>query len=66
MDTQQEIEALKARVTELTNLLSKVITPSGEIRATQVSILPKDTSVTAASGSVRIETNLGPINVLIT
>lgn len=65
MDTQQEIEALKARVTELTNLLGKVITPSGEIRATQLSILPKDTAVTTATGSVRIETNLGPVNVLI-
>lgn len=62
----EDIASLQRQVKELTDLVNKVITPDGVIRATQIATLPKDTSVTTATGSVRIETNLGPVNVLIT
>jgi hypothetical protein len=56
---------MKRSVAEMTALIQNAFNPDGTVKIQNLTTLPKDTSVTAASGSVRVETNLGPINVLI-
>ncbi len=61
---RQEFNDMKRQLQEMTTLMQRVINPDGSVNS-QVVIQPKDTSTTTATGVVRMETNLGPINVLV-
>lgn len=56
---------MQRQLDEMSRILQSALNPDGSIKVKQLEIQPKDTSVTAASGSVRVETNIGPINVLV-
>jgi hypothetical protein len=65
-EIQQQIEGMQRTINEMNTFISAVFNPDGTLKNPSLVIQPKDTAVTSATGSVRIETNLGPINVLIT
>lgn len=62
---RQAFQKMQSQVEEMTRIFQNTFNPDGSIKLKQLEIQPKDTAVTAASGSVRVETNLGPINVLV-
>lgn len=65
-DTEKmEFEELKRKVQEMTLVMQSVFNPDGTIKQAQLITGPKDTATTSATGVVRVETNLGPINVLV-
>jgi hypothetical protein len=62
---RQQFQEMVRKVEEMTRIFQSTFNPDGSIKVKQLEIQPKDTAVTAASGSVRVETNIGPINVLV-
>lgn len=65
-ETQEQINQMQRTIDEMSSFINMTFNPDGTLKNPTLIIQPKDTAVTAASGSVRLETNLGPINVLIT
>ncbi len=65
-ELQQQIDQMQRTINEMNTFISAVFNPDGTLKNPSLVIQPKDTAVTTASGSVRLETNLGPINVLVT
>lgn len=65
-DTERaEFEVMKRQVSEMTTILRTVFNADGTIKQNQLVTGPKDTSTTSATGVVRVETNLGPLNILV-
>ena len=64
-EQQEQFDQMQRTINEMNTFFSNVFNPDGSLKNPALVIQPKDTAVTAASGSVRLETNLGPINVLI-
>jgi len=56
---------MQSTIDQMSAFINMTFNPDGTLKNPTLIIQPKDTAVTAASGSVRLETNLGPINVLI-
>lgn len=61
----QEFENLKRSVAEMTALIQNAFNADGTVKIQNLTVLPKDTAVTAATGTVRIETNSGPMDFLV-
>jgi hypothetical protein len=64
-EIQEQINQMQRTINEMNTFISAVFNPDGSLKNPNLIIQPKDTAVTTATGSVRLETNLGPINVLI-
>ena len=60
-EEQAQFDGLKRQVEELTGRLDSILNKDGNLT---IPIILKD-SDTTASGSIRIETNEGPFNVLV-
>lgn len=65
-EIQEQINQMQNTINQMNTFISNVFNPDGTLKNPSLVIQPKDTAVTTATGSVRLETNLGPINVLIT
>lgn len=61
----QEFENLKRSVAEMMALIQNAFNADGTVKIQNLTVLPKDTAVTAATGTVRIETNSGPMDFLV-
>jgi len=64
-EQQVQFDQMQRTINEMTSFFNNVFNPDGTLKNPSLVIQPKDTAVTTATGSVRLETNLGPINVLI-
>lgn len=65
-EQQAQLNEMQRTINEMNTFISNIFNPDGTLKNPSLVIQPKDTAVTTASGSVRLETNLGPINVLVT
>jgi len=62
---RQQFQEMVQKVDEMTRIFQNTFNADGSIKIPQLVIQPKDTALTTPSGAVRVETNIGPINVLV-
>jgi hypothetical protein len=62
---RQAFQKMQSQLYEMTRVFQNIFNADGSIKVSQLVIQPKDTALTTPSGAVRVETNVGPINVLV-